>query len=51
MEDKITRTTQDATTSLAPQYVAPRIESVMTPNDLEREVLYAGRQVPSIGQL
>ncbi len=41
-EDQIARATQPATTSLVTQYVAPRIESVLTPDGLEREVLYAG---------
>ncbi len=40
--DQIVRTDESATTPRATQYVAPRIESVLTPNDLEREVLYAG---------
>jgi hypothetical protein len=30
-----------------PQYEAPAIESVMTPEDMEREVAYAGATLPS----
>jgi len=30
-----------------PAYEAPRIEEVLTPADLEREVLYAGPPLPS----
>lgn len=30
------------TLSLTPPYEPPRIERVLTPEDLEREILYAG---------
>ena len=30
-----------------PRYEAPRIESILTPEELEREVLYAGVGGPS----
>ena len=39
-ETKISRPVPS--TPEAPQYIAPRIESVMKPEDLAREVQYAG---------
>lgn len=37
-----TQTSRPAPLPAAPQYVPPRIESVMKPDDLAREVAYAG---------
>jgi hypothetical protein len=42
MQDQISRSTTPALAPAATQYVAPRIESVMKPDDLAREVQYAG---------
>ena len=41
-ETQICRPASSATSPAAPQYVPPRIESVMKPDDLAREVQYAG---------
>ena len=47
-EPQISRPAPSATSPAAPQYVPPRIESVMKPEDLAREVQYAGAQDQSI---
>ncbi len=47
MQEEITRSPKSAIALAATQYVAPRIESVMKPEDLAREVLYAGITVIS----
>jgi len=44
MQDPKIPPTQSASPSVAPEYVPPRIESVMTPDDLARDVQYAGAQ-------
>lgn len=41
-ETPISRLTDSTTVQPATKYVAPRIESVMKPEDLAREVQYAG---------
>jgi hypothetical protein len=38
---------QENEKTVEPQYEAPAIESVMTTEDMEREVAYAGTPVPS----
>ncbi|HUQ18201.1 MAG TPA: hypothetical protein VM099_01200 [Gemmatimonadaceae bacterium] len=43
-ETPVSRPTESTTVTPATKYVAPRIESVMKPDDLAREVQYAGAQ-------
>lgn len=42
MQEQISHSVKSALTPATTQYVAPRIESVMKPEDLAREVQYAG---------
>ena len=42
MQEQISPSAKPALTPVTTQYVAPRIESVMKPEDLAREVQYAG---------
>jgi hypothetical protein len=43
-EKQISRPPESTTTPATDEYVPPRIESVMKPEDLDREVQYAGSQ-------
>jgi hypothetical protein len=38
----------ETTPPIPPPYEPPRIEQVLTPEDLEREIRYAGADTPSI---
>ena len=42
MQEQVSPSAKSATTPATTKYVAPRIESVMKPEDLAREVQYAG---------
>lgn len=44
-EDQTSHTPQPAESQKATEYVAPQIESIIKPDDLEREMLYAGTPI------
>ncbi len=48
---ELDQSSEEQSVALRAGYEAPRIESVLTHEDLEREVAYAGIQAPSGAQL